>query len=82
MEKELTGPALIGIADRVPNKAFIADILLRPREALQKYSYAAALSNKYGFGAHMSFKKTLTEKDIADIISFLWNAFSEPVLKP
>src|SRR3569833_2273419 len=54
MEKIIAGPALLGVANRVPSKAFIEDILLHPKDAVKKYSYAAALSKHYGDGAHIS----------------------------
>jgi len=79
MEKILTGPALMGIAERAPSKAFIEDILINPKDAVKKYSYATALSKSYGDGAHISFAKTLTHKDVADIITFLWYNGVEPV---
>ncbi len=71
MDKELTGPALYGAFDRAPSKTFIQELLLKPKQTVRKYSYAAALAKKYRHKMHYSFAGTLTEKDVDDIVAFL-----------
>ncbi len=70
MEKDLTGPALMGMQDRAPYKNFIEDLLLHPKETLKKSQYAQRLVEKYPYGPHMSFLNILTKDDLRAIVSY------------
>lgn len=76
MEKEATGPALMGAADRQPYKGFIKQLLIDPKKALTSCNYGQALYIKYPVH-HTSFKNTLTKQEIEDVV-FMLEVYGKP----
>lgn len=75
MEKEATGPALMGAASRAPYRGFIKALLLNPDKTLSASEYGRQLRKKYP--VHQpSFKDFLSEQQINDVV-FLIETFGE-----
>jgi mono/diheme cytochrome c family protein len=47
LEKESTGPALLGLENRVPNRAILKEYIKNPSKAAVKYQYFRCLQHKY-----------------------------------
>ena len=69
MDKILTGPALRGIRDRMPDKLF-EEFLLYPKKAVSTSIYLKNLCAQYDNMPHISFLGTLSKKDIDAIIMY------------
>jgi len=76
MDKELTGPALAGVMERLPSKQLMQDILWYPDRTFKKNKYARGVYKKYQLG-HTDFKDMLSKEDIEAIIAYL-----EAYIKP
>jgi len=76
MEKEATGPALMGAADWQPYKGFMKQLLIDPKKALTSCNYGQALYIKYPIH-HTSFKNTLTKQEIEDVV-FMLEVYGKP----
>jgi len=70
MEKEATGPALMGAASRAPSKNFIKALLLNPDKTLSASAYGRKLRKTYPV-QHPCFKDFLTEEEINDVVFML-----------
>src|SRR3569833_1640208 len=62
MNKDLTGPALAGVMERLPSKQLMQDILWYPDKTFKKNKYARAVYTKYKLG-HTDFREVLTIED-------------------
>ena len=69
MNKDLTGPALAGVMERLPSKQLMQDILWYPDKTFKKNKYARAVYTKYKLG-HTDFREVLTTEDIEALIAY------------
>ena len=76
LEKQSTGPALLGLENRTPNRTIIKEFIRNPIKAAEKYRYYFCQLHKYSPTVMTSFS-SLSEKELDLTLDYIKNETSK-----